>query len=141
MRSSKALVVLPCLGLFLAGCADSEAKLGRGISNVLEPVRLGELQRSYEQTYLYDGPDAAATRGVVQGINRTIGRTFVGAFEVVTFPIPSDPYFKPVKPVYPDSYTPRATSSSAITPDANLGFDGQDICPIIPGSRFTIFGD
>lgn len=138
---SSAVCSLAGLTLLLTGCASAEKKLGRGITNLTEPLRLGELQYSYEQTYLYDGPQVAATRGFIHGLNRTIARTAVGAFEVVTFPIPSKPYIKPDGAVYPDSFKPGPTDSSTITTDRVLGFDGQDVAPFIPGSRFTIFGE
>ena len=78
------------------GCASAERKLGRGLNNFSEPLRMGELQRSFEQAYLWDGPDTAYGEGALHGIHRTIGRAAVGLFEILTFPIPSDPYFKPV---------------------------------------------
>lgn len=141
MRISKPLCLLSGVAVLLAGCADAEAKLGRGMANAWEPLRMGEMQRSYEQSWLYDGPDVAMTRGLVEGFDRTISRTAVGLFEILTFPIPTDPIIKPVNPVYPDSFTPRASVNSSIETDTNLGFDGQDVMPWLPGSRFTIFGN
>lgn len=121
------------------GCASAERKLGRGLNNLSEPIRMGELQRSFEQSYLWDGPDATYAEGLIHGINRTIGRTFVGAVEVLTFPIPSEPYFKPTNPVYPDSYKPGVLDTSAVKTDTALGFDSTDVAPFSPGSRFKIF--
>lgn len=141
MHLSKPLSLLAGLAVLLTGCASAEKKLGRGLTNLTEPLRLGELQYSYEQTYLYDGPGVAATRGFIHGLDRTIARTAVGAFEVLTFPIPSEPYIMPDKRVYPDSYKPDATDNVAITTDRVFGFDGQDVMPFVPGSRFTIFGE
>ena len=66
--------------------------------------------------------------------------TVVGAFEVVTFPLPSEPYIKPANPVYPDSFKPKHTSTSSLEPDNYIGFDTSgDIFPLSPGSRFHIF--
>jgi putative exosortase-associated protein (TIGR04073 family) len=142
MRPTKSLFALAGIAVLLSGCASAEKKLGRGLNNLTEPFRMGELQRSYEQSYLTDGADVAGSRGVIHGINRTIGRTAVGAFEVVTFPIPSEPYFTPEHPVYPDSYKPGVLDSSTLHTDTNLGFDGNgDIAPMFPGSRFRVFGD
>jgi len=121
------------------GCASAERKLGRGITNLMEPLRMGEFGRSYEQTYLWDGPEAAYSEGIVRGVNRTIGRTVVGAVEIVSFPIPSEPYFKPEKPVYPDVYKPGVLDSGSIQADAAIGFDSGDVAPFLPGSRFKIF--
>ena len=142
MRSIKALLAFAGVAVLLTGCASAEKKLGRGLNNLTEPFRLGELQRSYEQSYLWEGTDVGGTVGVLHGINRTIGRTAVGLVEVVTFPIPTDPYFKPTHPVYPDSYKPGVLDSSTLHTDTALGFDGTgDIAPMIPGSRFRVLGD
>ena len=73
-------------------------------------------------------------------MNRTLARTAVGLYEVITFPIPSyDPNFLPENPVYPDSYRPNRIADPTFGPDAALGFSGGDIAPMIPGSRFRIF--
>jgi len=135
----KQLTLLVGVAAMAAGCASAERKLGRGINNLTEPIRMGELGRAYEQAYLWDGPDASLGSGIVRGINRTIGRTAVGAFEVLTFPIPSDPYFKPELPVYADSYKPGILDSSTVRTDTALGFDSTDVAPFISGSRFKIF--
>lgn len=135
----KHLSLIACIAALSAGCASAERKLGRGLSNLSEPLRMGEIQRSFEQTYLWDGPNAASTRGLVSGVNRTIGRTVVGAFEVLTFPVPSQPYFKPEGPVYPDVYHPGVLDTGAVRTDTSLGFDSTDVAPMFPGSRFKIF--
>src|SRR5438445_7541400 len=78
MCRSGFLAVVLC-GTVLAGCAGPERKLGRGINNVLEFTRGGEIRRSMEQTALWDGTDAAYTTGFIRGFNRRVARTFVGA--------------------------------------------------------------
>lgn len=148
MRRISSLLSLTLVGtaaVFLVGCAGPSEKLGRGIANVTEPIRMGELNRTMEQTYLTDGPDVAYTRGFILGLNRTIARTVVGAYEIVTFPVPdhgfSDygPLLKPANPVYPDSYTPRILEDTTFQNDSAVGFAGGDIAPWFPGSRFHIF--
>ena len=135
----KPLSVVTLAALLATGCASAEKKLGRGINNISEPFRLGEMQRSFEKSYLEDGGDAALGHGFVRGVNRTVCRTAVGAFEILTFPIPSEPYIRPVKPVYPDSYKPRVIDMPNLQTSTHIGFDGADIAPFIPGSRFHIF--
>ncbi len=135
-----ALVITTAL---VSGCANTERKFGRGMSNLMEPIRMGELRRSMEQTALFDGADTAYTTGFIRGINRTLARTGVGVYEVVTAPIPPyDPvlttYLAP-GPVYPDSYQPSLVEDSTFSTDTNLGFGGGDVAPIVPGSRFRIF--
>lgn len=126
--------------LFTSGCAGPEHKLGRGLLNVTEITRLGELRRSMEQTSLWDNPDTTYTTGFIRGFNRTLARTAVGAYEVITFPFPGyDATFHPEYPVYPDSYRPKLIADPTFGPDAALGFSGGDIAPMIPGSRFRIF--
>ncbi len=143
MRKSIFLLSAFLVAGFLTGCANTERKLGRGISNTLEIVRGGEFRRSMEQTALFDGPDVGYTKGFVRGLNRTFARTGVGLYEVVTAPIPPyDPvctdYLSP-NVVYPDSYTPGILEDSLYATDTNLGFSGGDVVPLIPGSRFRIF--
>lgn len=163
MRSFGTLLLALGVTLFLVGCAGPERKLGRGIRNVTEFGRGGELRRSMEQTYLWEGPEASYTVGMLRGINRSLARTFVGAVEIVTFPIPPyDPLFTPTRrlypdfsvrneddewggmvlpeyPVYPENYRPGIISDSTFFTDTSLGFSGGDVAPMIPGSRFRVF--
>jgi putative exosortase-associated protein (TIGR04073 family) len=161
MRSS--LFVLAIALVLISGCAGPEKKLGRGINNVTELVRGGEMRRSMEQTALWDGTDMAYTTGFLRGLNRSITRTAIGAYEVITFPIPPyDPLLTstnrlypdfsvrntkspwggmvlPEHPVYPANYTPSLMSDSMFATDTSLGFSGGDVFPFVQGSRFRIF--
>ncbi len=144
MRSSICLLAaVVAISLLNSGCAGPEQKLGRGIRNITEFTRLGEIRRSVEQTSLWKGPDTGYTTGFVKGMNLTLARTLVGAYEVLTFPIPS--YERPFKytlseyPAYPDSYKPGWLADPMFGPDANLGFAGGDVMPFLPGSRFRVF--
>lgn len=146
----------------LTGCAGPEQKFGRGMNNLTEIVRGGEMRRSMEQTGLWDGPTQVATVGWARGLTRTVARTGVGLYEVVTFPIP--PY-RPVltpkgpmypdasiktrkpgwgglelaeKPVFPSSYTPGLPFNGVFDTDQQLGFSGGDVAPWLPGSRFSV---
>ena len=131
------------IGLLATGCAGPEEKFGRGLSNVTEFARLGEIRRSMEQTALLESPDMGYTTGFVRGFNRSLARTGVGLYELVTAPFPPyDPVFTDyltVDPVYPDSYRPHLLADPTFGPDVSLGFSGGDVAPIIPGSRFRIF--
>jgi len=133
--------------LFTSGCAGPEQKLGRGVSNTLEITRMGEMRRSIEQTAIFESPSAGYTAGAVSGLDRTLARTGLGLFEIVTFPIPMPEtgygpmftsYLKP-GPVYPDSYKPGLISGSTFDTDTYTGFSGGDVAPYIPGSRFRVF--
>lgn len=142
----KTLPLLASLSLVAVlgiGCAGTEQKMGRGFSNMYEIVRGGEMQRSIEQTTLFDGPDAGMTLGFVRGVDRTIARTGIGLYEVITAPIPPyDPictrYLSP-NPVYSDSYRPGHVADSIFATDHSDGFSGGDVAPFIPGSRFRVF--
>lgn len=130
-------------GFLAAGCAGPEKKLGRGMRNAFEVVRFGELHRTVEQTALFDSPAEAYTTGRIRGVNRSLARTGLGLYEIVTAPFPPyDPiftnYLKP-NPAYPDSYKPRLIGDSVFATDTALGFSGGDIAPFIPGSRFRVF--
>ncbi len=135
-----AVLITALLG---TGCANTERKFGRGMRNMTEIVRQGELRRSLEQSALFEGPDYAYTTGFFKGMNRVFARTGVGIYEVVTSPFPPyDPvvthYLSP-EPGYPDAYTPNLAEDSAFATDTNLGFSGGDVLPMVPGSRFRIF--
>jgi putative exosortase-associated protein (TIGR04073 family) len=129
--------------LVLTGCAGPERKFSRGINNATEFARMGEIRRSMEQTALWDGTDQAYTLGFMRGLNRSLVRTGVGIYEIVTFPIPDsqnyDPVFLPEHPVYPDANRPSFISDPSWGPDSHLGFAGGDVLPFSPGSRFAIF--
>lgn len=147
----------------LTGCAGPENKFGRGLANMTEIVRGGEMSRSIEQTGLWDGPAAATTTGVARGLTRTMARTGIGIYEVVTFPFPpygpvatpknrlypdlsvrttTSPYGGlrlSEKPVSPASYEPGLPANSVWDTDNALGFSGGEIFPFVPGSRFRVF--
>ena len=94
MRTGVALMTA-ALALVMGGCAGPERKLGRGMNNLTEIVRGGEMRRSIEQTALWDGANIGYTTGFVRGLSRSLARTAIGAYEIVTFPIPSyDPLVK-----------------------------------------------
>lgn len=126
--------------LVLTGCAGPERKFSRGLNNVTEFARLGEIRRSVEQTALWESTEEAYSIGFMKGLNRSLVRTGVGIYEIITFPIPGyDPIFLPENPVYPDANRPRFISDPSWSPDAYLGFSGGDVAPFVPGSRFRIF--
>lgn len=94
----KVVVVLIAIAiLFTASAAHAETmlkKLGRGMANVLTcPVeifyRIGEANAE-------SGPIAGITWGLLNGFYRMGTRGLVGAYEVVTFPIPFPRNYKPI---------------------------------------------
>jgi len=135
-------------GFLAVGCAGPEQKLGRGMNNVYDLVRGGEMRRTVEQSALFDSPDTAYTTGVIRGFNRTMARAGLGLYEIVTAPIPNHSggdygpictrHFK-AEPVYPDSHKPHLIEDSTFATDTSIGFSGGDIAPMIPGSRFRLF--
>jgi putative exosortase-associated protein (TIGR04073 family) len=128
--------------VFASGCAGPEKKFGRGMANLTECIRWGETRRSIEQTAVFYSPEEGYTRGFISGLNKTLARTGLGVYEIVTFPIPSyDPIFTDYlspNPAYPDSYRPSLVAGSTFATDTSLGMTGGDILPIIPGNRFHI---
>ena len=144
-RAFSVTITLVSLSLFAAGCMGPERKLGRGINNMFELARGGEMRRSIEQVSVLDSPDLGFTTGVIHGFNRSLLRTGAGLYEVVTFPVPNrapndyGPIFHPENPVYPETYKPNWLADQILSPDTSLEFGGGDIAPMIPGSRFHIF--
>lgn len=143
MRKSLSLLALLAVVALASGCANTERKLGRGLANTFEIVRGGEFRRNVEQTALFDSPDEAYSRGFVRGVNRTLARTGIGIYEIVTAPFPPyDPVmphiFSP-NPVYPDNYKPGLMEDSLFATDTYFGYSGGDVAPFIPGSRFRVF--
>src|SRR5271170_6776554 len=147
MRNVTPLLALAALGaLFTAGCAGPEQRLGDGINNLTEFARLGEMQRSVEQTSVFDSPNAGYTTGVIHGFDQSVYRTVAGAYQIVTFPAGNalsdssfDQKYIPKGTAYPDSYRPGLPDTSAFQTDTYFGFSGGDIAPFVPGSRFSVF--
>ena len=136
----RTISAIAAAALLLTGCAGPERKFSRGLNNVTEFARLGEIRRSMEQTALWDGTSQGYSLGFVRGVNRSLLRTGVGVYEIITFPFPNyDPVFLPEHPIYPDANRPNFVSDPSWGPDSNLGFAGGDIAPHVPGSRFAIF--
>ena len=137
------LATLAIAGALTSGCANTEKKFGRGMSNMGEIARLGEMRRSIEQTALFEQPGGHYATGFIRGLNKTLARTGVGVYEVVTAPFPPyDPVFTDYlspNPRYPDNYAPDIIDDSLFATDVNMGFSGGDIAPYVPGSRFKIF--
>ncbi len=143
MRKTLPFLAALVVVVLTSGCANVEQKFSRGCSNMTEFARLGEIRRSMEQTALFDEPGHHYTLGFVTGFNKSLVRTGVGVYEVVTCPLPPyDPvltdYITP-SPVYPDNYTPGIIAGSTFETDTHMGFSGGDVAPFIPGSRFKVF--
>lgn len=136
---------LSLAALITSGCADAQAKLGRGIRNTCEVGRLGGLRASMEQTAVWDSPEDACTTGVVTGLSRSVARTGVGLYEIITFPFP--PYhpvctgYVPVQPVYPDNDKPKLADDPLYQSDTYIGFSSGETFGFLPGSRFDVLGD
>ncbi len=133
------------LALLGVGCAGPEQKFGRGVGNITEVARGGEFGRSVEQAGIFDGTDTGLASGMVRGINRTLARTGVGVYEVVTAPLPPygpifTDYLSP-RPMYPDGFHPRKWADSIFATDQMMGFNGGDVFPWFPGCRFRIFDE
>jgi len=87
--------VIALLFISSASHADTPVKkLGRGIANIFTcpielPYRIGQANEE-------DGPFAAFTWGILEGICRTGMRLVVGVYEVISFPIPFPAYYEPI---------------------------------------------
>ena len=79
-------------------------KAGRGISNIL----LGWTELIFQPLYMYEEGNRtpiAITGGIVKGIYFTVMRTGAGVYELVTFPFPLPPGYKPF--ILPEVAIPR----------------------------------
>jgi putative exosortase-associated protein (TIGR04073 family) len=146
MRNALSLLGLLAIAVTLtSGCAGPEQKLGRGIRNTSEVIRLGELRYSMEQTGVWDSPADACTTGVIIGVDRSVARTGIGLYEIITYPFP--PYhpvctkYLPPEPVYPDNYHPALAADPLYDSDQYIGFSSGRSFGFIPGSQFSVFGD
>jgi putative exosortase-associated protein (TIGR04073 family) len=106
MRISKSILLAGVTAMVLvSGCAGPEQKLGRGVRNMTEFSRLGEIRNSMEQTALWESPERSYTTGFIKGFNQSVKRTAIGVYEVVTFPFPN---YEPVgvtdEVIYPENY-------------------------------------
>lgn len=81
-------------------------KLGRGCANVL--FGFIEVPNQYTKAVSEHGGSAGITYGIPKGFARWIAREFVGVYEIITFPIPAPPGYRPVmKPEWPnEDYEP-----------------------------------
>jgi putative exosortase-associated protein (TIGR04073 family) len=162
MQKPHRLLPLLVAPLLIAGCAGPEKKLGRGISNLTEFARGGEIARSVEQTTLWEGTQKGMTTGFIRGFNRSVARTLIGAAEVATFFAPwpvngewtYEACYTPDAPVYPDysmsTYTehfggmrlpemPGSPDSYRTSLPATVALDTEDQIGIAGGSVVPFF--
>ena len=108
------LVMLFALLLPVRAMADVEdaprgqnalRKLGRGIANVLFGI-VEVPNQTTKATSQHGG--AALPYGFGKGVCRWVAREFVGAYDIVTFPVPFPKGYKPVmRPEFPnEDYEP-----------------------------------
>ncbi len=75
-------------------CDNVFKKLGRGICNVITcPVEIFVQPSRVNNS---DGPMAAFTYGILQGVAMTCFRGVVGVYEIATFPIPIPKGYGPI---------------------------------------------
>ena len=70
------------------------SKLLRGVTNVL--TGWVEIPKRVHETTEASGAGAGFTYGVLRGVGYGFVRTAAGAYEVITFPVPAPPDFRPV---------------------------------------------
>jgi putative exosortase-associated protein (TIGR04073 family) len=147
MRNPKYFLAAAAIAALLtSGCAGPEQRLGSGINNLTEFARLGEMRASIERTAVFDSPEAGYTTGVIHGFDKSVYRTVMGAYQVVTFPVGDtlsqssfDKKYVPQGTPYPESYKPGLISDAMFDTDTYTGFSGGDVAPWVPGSRFSVF--
>lgn len=78
---------------------DMGHKAGRGLVNVATGWL--ELPKTIHDGSQEENPVVGVTTGIFKGVGKAVLRTLVGAYEVVTFPVP---YPKDYAPVYEPEY-------------------------------------
>jgi putative exosortase-associated protein (TIGR04073 family) len=144
MRNTLSLLALAALvATFTSGCRGPEEKMGRGIRNTTEIVRLGDARATVEQVSVWDGPMDGCTTGVIKGVDKSLERTGLGIVEIITAPFPPyhpifTKYITP-EPNYPDGYKPGLPDDPSFHTDTYIGFTGGEEADLVPGSRFDVF--
>jgi len=88
------ICIMSCMTVNVAHADDALKKLGRGAANVLmSPM---EMINGISEANAENGWIAAVTWGVLKGIFKTGVRMVVGAYEIVTFPIPFPKDYEPI---------------------------------------------
>ena len=96
IRLNIVIILILLMAVFtVSAYADTPIKkLGRGVCNILTcPL---EIFKAIQDTHNESGFFAALTWGLLKGAFNTGVRAFVGAYEVVTFPIPLPADYKPI---------------------------------------------
>ena len=73
---------------------------------VLKLCSIFEIPKSIQDIFYEEGPLAAVTYGILDGIYKCTLRTVAGAYEVITFPIP-----------FPADYAPIVEPEFLFSPD------------------------
>ena len=96
MKKIMALICIIAI-LFVASASYADTpikKLGRGFANIItSPLAVIDGVGNINQE---NGPLAAMTTGLLQGICNMCARVVVGAYEIVTFPIPLPGGYGPI---------------------------------------------
>ena len=87
------LVIMPLSSFASSYPARIGGKIGNGIANVA--TGFVEIPKTIIVANSEQGPAYAATAGFVTGIVHTVGRTLCGAYDLVTFIIPTKPVVTP----------------------------------------------
>jgi len=89
---------------------DPIRKLGRGVSNLITGPF--EVPKSIQEKLYDDGPVAALTYGLFDGIYKMVVRSIVGVYESFTFPMP-----------FPTDYGPIVEPEFLFGPDEPYTFE------------------
>ena len=99
-RLIKTVLIVSALCFFSSYEAEASSypariggKLGCGIANVVTGI--AEIPKTIMATNRTEGPAYAATAGFMTGLVHMMGRTLSGAYDLVTFMIPTQPIVNP----------------------------------------------
>ena len=97
-KRAAVIVALILIGLFsihsTCFAQNMLRKLGRGLANITTGVI--EIPKAVQETFYEEGPVAAGSWGLIDGVYKFFARTIVGVYEVLTFPIPLPADYAPI---------------------------------------------
>ena len=112
-RSKRLLALVPAVAVMawspVAQADTAWTKAGRGLAALTTAFL--EIPDNIKRTTEEEGAPAGWTKGFAMGLGMTVMRPSVGAYELITAPIPAPANYAPIlKPEYPWSYFSRYES-------------------------------
>ena len=106
IRISAGIALLTLAGLFAAPDAEAQTaarKAGRGLAGIT--CSFLDIPGNMVEVTRRDGPVMGMTVGLAIGIGKSVARTLIGVYELLSSPFEAPPGFEPIlEPEFPWSY-------------------------------------